>query len=460
MPSAVRAADSVNGNRPGSGPRDAIATFMHGGSPAAVPAQTLIDGGLAGYAVARAAAAGVALDGRVKAARVALAGRHLATKRLVADLLGAWLDEGIEVLVFKGFALAEFVYSDPTWRTYSDVDVVLSAPADGDWAAQTTRAAAVAAARGFKVYGRPEYSDEFDSLHGESYVGPTILHLVHRQTGTNIDVHRRVIHNGHDESRRVALQERITSAVWRDSRSVSLAGVPIRIPSNVDSALVGLILHRTWSTDSSRLRPQDYLDLATLASRFEGVDALKRRADELGCSATLRLFLRRCDPETRTLDLRPPNALTRFWYDVLLTPEHGSRTLLVRGHELRHLPKRSLRTFLELSNVAMHLRRWRASPPPTWPAEELPDGTSPLDRETWRLTQFAVRRAFQLNGVAHPERRPEVARAALLYSLRRRGVPVKRVVREAARTDDPDAERSVLMLHGVELRPVGLGIRQ
>ncbi|HET8984396.1 MAG TPA: nucleotidyltransferase family protein, partial [Trueperaceae bacterium] len=200
----------VKSNRPDSGSRVAIETFMRGGSPSAVPAEALIDSGLAGYAVSRANEAGEALDGRVKAARIALAGRHLATKRLVAELFAAWLDQGMDVLVFKGFALAEFVYADPTWRTYSDVDVLLRAPADGDWPAQTARAAAVAVAHGFKVYGRPEYSDEFDSLHGDSYVGPTILHLVHRRTGTNIDVHRRIIHNGHDESRRVTLQERIT----------------------------------------------------------------------------------------------------------------------------------------------------------------------------------------------------------------------------------------------------------
>jgi hypothetical protein len=450
----------MNSGRSDSESRRAIEAFMLGGSPSTVPVEALIDSGLAGYAVSRAHMAGETVDGRVTTARIALAGRHLAAKRVVGELFRAWVDEGLEVLVFKGFALAEFVYDDSTWRAYSDVDVALRAPVDGDWAAQTARAAAIAVAHGFKVYGRPEYSDEFDSLHGESYVGPTILHLVHRRTGTNLDVHRRIIHNGHDESGRVALQERITAAVWRDSRSVSLAGVPIRIPSTVDSALVGLVLHRTWSTDSSRLRPQDFLDLTTLTAHLESHSALRRRAEELGCSATLRLFLRRCDPAARTLDLRPPSAVTRFWYDVLLTPEHGSRTLLVRSHELRHLPKRSLRTLVELSNVAMHLRRWRTSPPPTWPAEELPDGTRPLDRDAWRLTQFAVRRAFQLNGVLHPERRPDVAQAALLYALRRRGVPVKRVVRQPATSNDVCAERSILTLHGEELRPTGLGIRR
>jgi hypothetical protein len=432
---------------------------MRGGSPSLVPAETLIDSGLAGYAVARANEAGDALDGRVKAARVALAGRHLATKQLVAELFGAWVDEGIDVLLFKGFALAEFVYIDPTWRTYSDVDVLLRAPADGDWVGQTARAAAVAAALGFKVYGRPEHSVEFDSLYGDSYTGPSVLQLVHIRTGTNLDVHRRVIHNSHHESRRVSLQERITSAVWLDSRCVSLAGVQIRIPSSVDSALVGLILHRSWSTDSSRLRPQDYLDLDTLSVLFDDQGALIRRADELGCTATLHHFLRRCNPATLTLDLRPPNAITRFWYDVLMTPEHGNRTLVVRAHELRHLPKRSLRTFLEMSNVAMHLRRWRSSPPQVWPGEELPDGSSALDREAWRLAQFAVRRAFQINGVLHPERRPDVAQAALLYSLRRRGVPVKRVVRGLATSKDAHSDASVLTLDGEVLRPTVLGIR-
>src|SRR5690606_29364200 len=122
----------------------------------------------------------------------------------------------------------------------------------------------------------------------------------------------------------------ITEAVWHDSRQVVLAATPVRIPAPVDSAVVGLILNRTWSTDSSRLRPHDYLDLETLRA-VRGVDqaAIERRSKELGCALTARLFLSRCDPETHTLDLRPPNALTRFYYDTLQSPERGHRTLNV-----------------------------------------------------------------------------------------------------------------------------------
>jgi len=434
-----------------------VQAFVVGGSPGAAPVEVLIDNGLAGYAVARAAALGEPVASRLRQAWVSLSARHLVTRRAIGGLVAAWAAAGIETLVFKGFALAEFVYAEPSWRAYSDVDVAVRPPADGDWSALTARAAAIASAHGFRIHGRPEFSDDFDSLHGTSYVGPSLLQLVHKQSGTSVDVHCRVIHNGHDESRRVSRQERITDAVWRDSQAVTLEGVPIRIPSAVDSALVGLVLQRTWSTDSSTLRPQDYLDLMTLSASFNRA-ALEARARELDCSATLRHFLARCDPAKGRVDLRPPNAATRFLYDVLLAHEHGSRTLQLRLHELRYLPKRVVGTTRELPNVLKHRFIWRSGAPPVWPAEKLAAGTTPLDRESWRLTQFTVRRAFQLSGVWRPELQRDLATAAVLYALRKRGVPVERVEPGAGAAGSSHAHGPVLRLGERELCLGALGI--
>src|SRR5690606_11806981 len=243
--------------------------------------------------------------------------------------------------------------------------------------------------------------------------------------------------------------EAITRAVWEQARYEELGGVAVRVPAAVDAAVVGLILSRSWSTDASRLRPSDYLDLAVLSRLGADREAIEARAAELGCRATVRLFIGRCDPANARLDLRPPNALTRFLYDCVHAPERGHRTLIVRAHEARHLPERVRATLDQLGNVNRHRRTWRGGPPPVWPAEELTEGSAALDRESWRLTQFALRRAFQLSGVWQPQRHRTLALACLMYSLRRRGVPVIR------RRDD-GADR--LELGGERLSPTVLGI--
>src|SRR5690606_27209747 len=120
---------------------------------------------------------------------------------------------------------------------------------------------------------------------------------VNDETGSfTVDVHVRVVHNSHNESKDVAKAASITSAVWRASRSLTLGQVPVRVPSLADAAVVGLILSRSWSTDANRLRPRDYLDLATLSSLGLDRAALESRSAELGCRRTVDLFLRRCDP--------------------------------------------------------------------------------------------------------------------------------------------------------------------
>lgn len=431
----------------------ALKAFVVGDDPSAATTSQIIEAGLAGYAVSRLTGTAAVVDERLTRARVTLAARHLTSKAVFSKLLTAWVDAGLEVLVFKGFALAEFTYPDPTWRTYSDIDVALRPPPGLDWSDLARVAAKVAVDNGFTVLGRPDVSDTFDSLFGESYHGPALIQVVHDRSQLNIDVHCRVVHNNHVEDTNITKQAAITDAVWRDSTVVRLAGIPVRIPSLVDSALVGLVVGRSWSTDSSHLRPHDYLDLRTLYDQGLTRAALVERARALGCLRTLRLFLRRCDPMTLTLDLRAPNALTRLYFDTVHAPEHGHRTIAVRLLEARHLPRRTLTTAVQLRNVSLHLRAWRRAPPLVWPAERLPAGDGVLEREEWRLTQFAVRRAFQLCGVAHPERRPDLAAAALQYALRARGIPVER----RRDTNGPTPE---LELRGEPLRPTVLGLRK
>lgn len=51
--------------------------------------------------------------------------RHQEIKREIVPLLGAWRAAGLDVLLFKGFQLAEFVYPVPGARFHGDVDVLV-----------------------------------------------------------------------------------------------------------------------------------------------------------------------------------------------------------------------------------------------------------------------------------------------------------------------------------------------
>ena len=52
-------------------------------------------------------------------------GRHALLKGEVHDMVRAWNAAGIVPLLYKGFALAEFVYPQPGMRFHGDVDILV-----------------------------------------------------------------------------------------------------------------------------------------------------------------------------------------------------------------------------------------------------------------------------------------------------------------------------------------------
>jgi hypothetical protein len=272
--------------------------------------------GLAPYAYATTPAS---LPGRA-----ALRGDFLATvdqqvraRAELAPLVAAWRRAGIDVLLFKGFALAEFVYPTAGWRTFCDVDVLVP-PADAD------RAESIARALGWQ-------SDRFVGAH--PITGSTRTPAYHSvadlsRTGAaaRIDLHRVALHTrrhrgpGGDDA-----PARITRALWAASEERAWAGTTVRVPAPVDAALVGVVLQRCWGGDRWQVRPRDLLDLRLLAERA-GVTrvALEARARELGCERTLAAFLDRCDPAAGADDmfaLPGPSALRHL--DRIARPERG-----------------------------------------------------------------------------------------------------------------------------------------
>jgi hypothetical protein len=198
--------------------------------------------------------------------------RHLWARSELAPLFRAWWEAGVQVLLFKGFALSQFVYPVPGARSYGDVDVLIR-PEDAP--------AALAIAR---LLGW------WDEEHAERDVlnHHTLFNLIGPSGGAILDVHRWIIHSYLPGA---WVQRRITHAVWDRSEERLLDGVPVRIPAAVDAAVVGLILQRAWG-DGWRVRGDHLLDLRLLRERAGAeIPSIRERARELGCERTVEAFL-------------------------------------------------------------------------------------------------------------------------------------------------------------------------
>lgn len=413
-------------------------------SPDAVEA--VVAAGLAAYAIDRAGGHHHALDPRLHNSRLVAAARHVAIRRATAGLVKGWDAVGIDTLLFKGFYLAEFVYPEASWRAYSDVDLALRSREGLTTEGLARLAASVAREHGFEVVWRFGEEASLDSHHDPAYNGHELLQLVHRATGTDVDAHRRLVHNNVNLRRQSLKGEALTSSVWEHALRRELQGIPVYVPSPIDAALVGLITARSWSGDRHALRPHDPLDLDMLMRHGGfGQQALLTRARELGLLATTRLFLKRCDLRSGKVELHEPSALRAFWLDTLLVSERGHRGLSQASAAVTGVPGSVLAVLREVPMVARHVARWRSGAGRSQPERSAgvdPDaGEAPaadrragprrLDRRTWRSTQLGVRRALKLLG-ADPDEQHELALTCAYHSLLRRGFTVTRHERAGA----------------------------
>lgn len=401
-----------------------LARFVSHGTADESDLDMIVDAGLA--SIARRELAGgqgsarFASDPRLVKGSLAARASHVSIRAAVLPLLAALRHVGIEVLLFKGFYLAEFVYDEPGDRPYSDVDVAVRAP-NMDLVTLASAVATAAEGTGWRVEWRLGETVTPASRYDEKYDGHELAQLEHTRYPISMDVHMRVAHNGVDRQRAPRLVDHITDEVWRSSNLVSLEGVEVRAPSFVDSALVGLILSRSWSHDRHALRPHDYLDLENLM--LKGCidhEQLFERAAELGARATLRTFLRRCDPTRKVFDLVTPRPLARARLDLAMMPDRAPFWLVWTALFVGRLPKELVVTAKAFPHVAATIGRWRAGSPTAVDAADSPEshklGSSSKARPSWRewrTCTLGVRRGFQLLGLT-TESHPLLTVAALI----------------------------------------------
>ncbi|WP_291423388.1 lasso peptide biosynthesis B2 protein [Deinococcus sp.] len=228
------------------------------------------------------------LRGPLRQQALDLSLRHAHIRAELRPLLAAWAAEGIEALLFKGFALAEFEYATPGERFYGDVDLLL--PED---LATVMRAAHIALAHGWRSDG--QHADP------ELWTHET-MHLYSPDRNVRLDVHRWVI--AENTGAGAARLRALTHGFRARARRCDWQGLPVWLPDPRDAAVLNIALARSWGGDTGGVKPADYLDLHLLACNHAlSADTLRQHAEQLGGAATWAAFTQICDPARQRLVL-------------------------------------------------------------------------------------------------------------------------------------------------------------
>ncbi|GGQ93256.1 lasso peptide biosynthesis B2 protein [Deinococcus ruber] len=237
-------------------------------------APVLLGYGLGGAVLARLPQ-GHPLAPKLLPQRFTLMARHMRVRAALIPLLTAWAQAGIRAVLMKGFASAEFVYSDPSERFYGDVDVLID---ERD------------AVRAVRVAQNLRWTDD-GLVDVPSHWTHEVAHLYSPDREVRMDVHRHVARRLLGTTLKV---KRATWHLWHSAQPAHLGSAPVWLPDPRDQVLM-LALTRGWSAESGRLKPADPLDLTQMYARYSLTDAqVLDRAATLGCLQTMRATLRAC----------------------------------------------------------------------------------------------------------------------------------------------------------------------
>jgi Uncharacterised nucleotidyltransferase len=244
-----------------------------------------------------------------KSAFVLARTRHELIKREVLELLRAWNAAGIEPVLYKGFALAEFSYPQPGTRFHGDVDVLVRPD-------EFRQALGIGRSLGWNI---PQAFDHW--LFASS--NPHELTLKRPGASVYIDLHQRLVPTSLRSTDR---EHALTMAAHVNSRPVEWEGTRIRLLTPEDAFIFGLVISRCWSGDAWQLKAHDLLDGLALIQRHGLTRAqVLNRGRTLRVSRTVAAYLERCDPfdsrhprlDSRTI---PPLAVLRL--ELATAAEH------------------------------------------------------------------------------------------------------------------------------------------
>ncbi|GEM44747.1 lasso peptide biosynthesis B2 protein [Deinococcus cellulosilyticus] len=248
--------------------------------------------------------------------------RWKAQEKELRELLLAWNAAGIVPLLIKGVAMALKHYTHPGERYFGDIDLMLDR-------SQMARARDLAAGLGWQVL--------FDAQRDRGFSVHESLGLISPSHNIKLDVHHALLKHPKPFERRALDMQRLLEPCMEH---FDWEGVQVRMLGLADTAIVPLMLHRAWYRDRWNLKRFDYLDLNLLREAGLTREALLERAKVLGCQTTVELFLQRCDPWQKVLDLKPLDATKLDLWRRQISPERGysehqgqqARTGLILGY--------------------------------------------------------------------------------------------------------------------------------
>jgi Uncharacterised nucleotidyltransferase len=244
------------------------------------------------------------LKTQVRAAFLVARARHELIRREVIELVKVWNAAGIQPVLYKGFALSEFVYDHPGVRFHGDVDVLIHP--DDFW-----RALEIARQHAWKTGA---VAATWPKKH------PHELSIKHPLGSTVFDVHRWLVQTTLPW---VGLEHRLTLEAWKRTTMVDWEGVQIRLLAAEDAFIFGLVIARCWTGDRWRLKTHDFLDGVALIKRhgLTRKDVLQR-ADKLRVRTTVESYLRMCDPFQNILQLRQVSNMQALRKDLATHRDH------------------------------------------------------------------------------------------------------------------------------------------
>jgi Uncharacterised nucleotidyltransferase len=267
------------------------------------------------------------LKATCKSAFITARARHELIKQEVLEMVRAWNAAGIEPVLYKGFALAEFTYPQPGTRFHGDVDVLVR-PED------FRRALEVGHERGWET---PQPFDHW--LFNNP--NPHELPLKQAQANAAFDVHQRLVPT---LLRSTMREQAMTQMAWANSRQVEWQGTRIRLLSPEDAFVFGLVISRCWSGDGWRLKSHDLLDGLALIRQGLTRETVLARATSLNVSGTVNAFLARCDPFQPNLKITHPSTLEYLTLEWRTAGEHRPLLFAQLFHVLLATP-----SFLKLT---------------------------------------------------------------------------------------------------------------
>ena len=231
--------------------------------------------------------------------------RHGLIRKHVIHLARAWNAVGLEPLIYKGFAVAEFIYQQSFERFYGDVDVLL--PKEN-----ATLASLTARQAGWIEVKSLEDSPNLYRHEYSNFLSPDRI--------CKIDFHTDVIQGHRFDLRR----DQFSQAIYNASTPTVLGDTIVRLPTPVD-LLILMLVSRRWGGRWAN-KPSDYPDATRIIEKFAlERETLLQRARELRCYKTVQMALKTCDPWFKKIRLKPPGFLERWHKDFLCKDEFGLR---------------------------------------------------------------------------------------------------------------------------------------